>query len=338
LLDRPLASAQGRWHAREGLLLVLTDESGRRGLGEASPLPGYSRETVADCARALTDVHLRPAPDCAGLDALPAARFALETALLDLEGQRRALPLTECLSGAPARRVLPVNALVDASVALADLVPAVQALLARGYSTLKLKVGRADVPFEQELEALRTLRRAVGHAVALRLDANGAWTVEQARRHLDALAEIAPEFVEEPTRGAGLLSLGPTAVPWAADESLTDPALVDALLSAPGCRAVVLKPALLGLHAARALALRAQVRGLGVVVTHLFDGPVALAAACELALSLPVAPLACGLDPHAGLSAWPSVPVPQCAEAGFVRVSSAPGLGLSSESREVLGG
>jgi hypothetical protein len=83
------------------------------------------------------------------------------------------------------------------------------------------------------------------------------------------------------------------------------------VLEHPGCASLVLKPALHGFFGARDLGLRAIDRGKQVVVTHMFDGPVALAAACELALSLPAAPLACGLDLHGALDAYPPLAVPQ---------------------------
>ena len=90
-----------------------------------------------------------------------------------------------------------------------------------------------------------------------------------------------------------------------------------------------LKPAILGsLLVARDLALQARARGKDAVVTHLFDGPVALAAAAELALSLPAPALAAGLDPHDRLGDWPAIVVPQLARRGVVRAASAPGLGL----------
>src|SRR6202044_983677 len=108
----------------------------------------------------------------------------------------------------------------------------------------------------------------------IRLDANAAWTEDEARRRLEQLAPIAPAFVEQPVAAERLPLLGPSAVPGAADESLAIPELVEPLLSSPGCAAVVLKPTILGgLLRARALALRAQARGIGVVVSHLFDGP-----------------------------------------------------------------
>jgi L-alanine-DL-glutamate epimerase-like enolase superfamily enzyme len=133
---------------------------------------------------------------------------------------------------------------------------------------------------------------------------------DEARQRLAELEALRPQFVEQPTSSAALAELGRCAVPWAADESLQDPQQLAPLLDAAGCVAWVLKPALLGLRRARELALLAQQRGLGVVITHLFDGPVGLAAACELALSLPTVPWACGLDRHPGLAAWPAVALP----------------------------
>ena len=75
--------------------------------------------------------------------------------------------------------------------------------------------------------------------------------------------------------GAALLSLPALPLPWAADESLADPALAEALLALPPGRrpgALVLKPAQLGLARCLTLADAAAARGLGLIVTHSFDG------------------------------------------------------------------
>jgi L-alanine-DL-glutamate epimerase-like enolase superfamily enzyme len=73
----------------------------------------------------------------------------------------------------------------------------------------------------------------------------------------------------------------------------------------------VLKPAVLGgLMHARRIARLAHAQGVDTVVSHIYDGPIALAACAELALSIPDT-RACGLAPHAGLTAWPSVRIPQ---------------------------
>ncbi len=320
---RPVGNARTSWTARESLILQLHDTEGRIGQGEAAPLPGYSLDPLPAVSSALLGVHARigsPALE-AELSDLPSARFALETAILDLEGQRRGLAMSALLgasSGAPVAR----SGLVDSL----DPAKSARALIARGLQTLKIKVGKG---LPEDVASVTLLRETVGSLISLRLDANGAWSVTQARENLARLAHLGIELVEEPTAGAGLLALGTCAIPWAADESLRDRALAAALLDDPACTVFVLKPQLLGLLRARDLAALAIARGKTVIVTHLFDGPIAMAAACELALSLSVAPLACGLDLHPGLGDENDVDLPHLATRGFIVPSPLPGLGLA---------
>jgi L-alanine-DL-glutamate epimerase-like enolase superfamily enzyme len=83
----------------------------------------------------------------------------------------------------------------------------------------------------------------------------------------------------------------------------------------------VLKPAHLGLSRCLVLAETAATRGLGLIVTHSFDGDIGHAAACALAAALPAKPWPCGLAPHPGLSQ----PAPARA---WLPVPSTPGLGV----------
>ena len=331
--------------------LHLTDEEGRHAIGEASPLAPFSREDVAACDRALAHVAVRlgeidddaPAAGAVAaalqrlgrsLSAVPAARFALETALFDLIGRRRGLSVAACL-GPGGYRSVPVNALLlpDPLTTLADRAAA---LAASGFGVIKIKLrARDEDGFARELAALRAVRERLPLPFELRLDPNAAWAPDLARRRLAALVPVAPSYVEQPVDAASLHRLGACAVPWAADESLADPERVEALLSSPGCAAFVLKPAILGgLLRARELALRAQARGIAVVITHLCDGPFAMAAAAELALSLPLPPLACGLAPHEDLAAFAAafggLDVPQLARTGAVQSSGGPGLRVTS--------
>jgi hypothetical protein len=133
-----------------------------RGLGEASPLPGYSPDTLADCRAALEG-----GPDT------PAAEFARFAARLDDEGRRTGRP-AHALLGARRDR-LPLAALVT------DLAGA-EGAVARGIAALKVK--RADWDLLPEL-------RARWPAIELRLDANGA-AVDAC-----ALARFAPVYIEE---------------------------------------------------------------------------------------------------------------------------------------------
>ncbi len=338
----PVGAARARVSARRGALLTLTDDRGAWGQGEASPLPGYSREALDAVLSTLADVHARF--DEGALDdplralaapwvgALPgSARFAVETALCDLAARRRGVPLHVLLAGRAASAFVPVNAYAGAALD-AGLLDAASDALVRGVTTVKVKLTGAEADFAREVEALVALRRALPGAWRLRLDLNGAWRVAEATpERFASLARCAPEFVEQPVVVGALRALGWRQLPWAIDESLEDPddlAYALARRQSGGCCAAVIKPAVHGLLGALDLGRRAHAAGLGVVVTHLFDGPVALAAACELALSLP-APWACGLDRHAGLAAWPAVDVPQREDPRFITPARGPGLGLA---------
>jgi o-succinylbenzoate synthase len=329
-LSAPVANARSEWHEREGLMLEIRDEKGRLGQGEASPLPGYSRESLDECLVALAGS--RKLSGGAGLPA--AASAAIDAAVLDLRGHQLWVPSHSLLvdgrcPAVPLSAAIPTD---DLERALAET----DAALSRGIRTLKLKIGRPGA-FQDELGTARAIRRIAGAAIALRFDANGAFTIGEARERLSALAELQPELVEEPVADGRLDGLEDTPVPLAIDESLHFPdrrAAVDAALKRGLIKAVVLKPMLLG-GATRCLELADRMAGYGVafVVTHTWDGPIALALGATLALTLatkyPGRVLACGLDRHPGLSAWPNVALPFL-RPDRIAPNELPGLGLES--------
>ncbi len=337
-----LTQAQGR--GRPFVRLALEDEAGRVGIGEASPLAGFSADDAASCAHALRGIEARLgslregvedaiAPVVPALRALPSARFALETALFDLVGRATGRSVAALLAGDDLHAEVAVNGLLDASAD--DLVAAGTDLVARGRTALKIKLrARDEEGFVREKRALEALRQALPPPFEIRLDPNAAWALEQARRRLAALAPLAIRFVEQPVAPEELVHLGPLPVPWAADESLRLPGLAEALAGSPGCAAFVLKPAVLGgLLPALRIARIAAEKGVDLVVTHLFDGPVGMAAACELARALPRAPLASGLDAHPLLTNFPQLAIPQHTRAGRVTAAARPGLGFTEEEQ-----
>lgn len=245
-------------------------------------------------------------------------------ALLDLAGKLRGAP-SFALLGERQPSPFALAALLGKACDPA-LGARAQRALQDGFTTLKLKIG-VDEP-ARELEALRTLRSEIGPDVRLRLDANRAYDARDVAERLAELATIAPELVEEPTDIVGLPTTSP--VPLALDESLQGVSAADlaARLEVPSVRAVVLKPMALGgiLHC-RALARVARERGLSVVVSHLFDGPLGLAGAALLAFDVGSPDTAMGLGPHAGLDVWPEPRAPAVSGA-WLRPWSGAGLGL----------
>ncbi len=343
-LGADASNASRAWRERRGLLLEICDREARIGQGEASPLPGFSSDTLAEARADLLGVDWAGLPDldpcdgllddigaalsAAGLNA-PAARFAAETALLDLAGQAAGLPVHVVLAGTgpgsgaggSRRPAVPLAALLTG-----DLLASAAERVEEGYGCLKVKVGRAPA---EELALLGALRVELGDGVLLRADANGSLDAEVAQGWLQSAADLGLEFVEEPLPLASLPEVLPSPVPIAIDESLDsgDDSGLAAALEAGGYRYVVLKPAYHG-GALRCLRLAAEARSLGAlpVVSHLLGGPVALAAAAELALALPPGPAA-GLAPHAGLSTWPALELPAYGRAEILS-HDRPGLGL----------
>ena len=294
-----------------GLLVGVTDSSGRTGWGECSPLPGRSPDDLESCRRALDS-----GASMDDLEGLPAARFALDCAHHDLEAQARSVSVAELLADRPAPSV-PTSQVVMLDD---DTEPP-------PCAAWKVKVGSGD--FEDELAALIRLRKRAP-AGRMRIDVNRQWPRQRVAEYLERLVPLDLEWVEEPTSAEHLLELGSSPVPIAVDESTTDhPGCARLAIERGLARFVVIKPMLLGSFAeALAWAEYARHWQAAVVVSHLFDGPVALAAYAELAVALwqrgDPAP---GLGWHRGLGAYPDVSVPQL--AGDRLRSAGPGLGVA---------
>jgi len=318
-LEEPVANARAQWSRREGALVQLLSDDGAMGQGEASPLPHYSPDSLAECHAALSsypwqevDAFLE-APDLSSLTRaleplsveVPAARFAVESALLDLLSERCDPWELLGLHGPPKGGAIPRAQLLAQGTISARVAEGASALRS-GVEVLKVKLGLAD--FSDELADLRTLRAELGDEFGLRLDVNQGWTEEQVVERLAALAPLRVELVEEPVPWRSLAGLGSSPVPLALDESLQDPEVMGALPALAGdglVSAVVLKPTVLGgLARCLSIASSAQSLGLGVVVSHCFEGPVAYASAARLARLLPE-PWPCGLAPHGGLGMSP---------------------------------
>lgn len=299
----PAAVSDGRnaWRERSGWLLVV-ERDGVRGIGEASPLPGFDGATARDARR-------------------KALRFALETAILDAEARRRGLRFANLIVDA-ALALVPVNAVVhdvDGAVAAA----------ARGRQTLKVKVG-AD--HARTMTTLRAIREALPD-IALRVDANQTWPLAEVEARLGAIAALRVEYVEEPAPGLAPGLTSPLPVPVALDESLADPerdTWLERALASGAVGALVLKPTVLGgILVCRRLAALARAHGAAVNVTHALEGPVAHAACAELARALSLRGAA-GLDHHAVLATW-AIEVPQLAETSIIPASGA-GLAIDIDA------
>lgn len=334
-LRAPAKSAAGTWTERASLTLLLEDDNGLSGLGEAAPLPGFSPDELADARGALAGLLGTTFPDYTRRDLgaaladlvrpLPSAsaRLALETALLDVWARQASVPSWALLrSHAGSEFDLPLSLWLPST--REGALQAAHGALVRGIRSFKVKLDGRDAS-DQGVPILEALRADLGANVELRADANRSLTPDQTRALAPRLRELRVVWVEEPTPDGSSLELG---VPVALDESLAGgkPSARD--LRATGVVALVLKPTVLGgLSPCLQLAAAASDAGVVSVVSHTLEGPLGAMSAATLALVLGPGRPADGLAPHSGLFGAR----PPCFHPAADRLIAwrTPGLGLS---------
>lgn len=196
----------------------------------------------------------------------------------------------------PARRdSIPVNATVPA-VAASE----VEAVLARfdGCRTAKVKVAEPGQVLADDVARVRAVRHHLGPEGRVRVDANGAWNVDEAERAVHALAEFDLEYVEQPCAEVEELAdlrerIGYLDIPLAADESVRKAADPLRVARAGAADLLVIKAQPLG-GVRTALAIVAEA-GLPAVVSSALDTSIGLAMGAALAAALPELDFDCGL-------------------------------------------
>lgn len=128
----------------------------------------------------------------------PTANFAwagIDMALLDLCGKETHQPIYRFLGGALRDEV---DYFCYLSWGVDDeLLSQCRKGIAAGYGVFYLKVG---INFDDDLRRVALVREAIGPTAKLRLDANGAWSVAEARHHIRALRDFEIDFFEQPVR------------------------------------------------------------------------------------------------------------------------------------------
>lgn len=293
----PFRTALGTSHIARNLIVELETDFGPIGLGSCAPLPRVTgesfkmalealevigRELVGACplrAELIRELACKIAPNC------PAARAAVDIALFDILGQVARRPLYRLLGGYRDAIQTDITIGLRGPAEMAqDALRAVEA----GFRALKLKVGTG---LEEDVERVRAVRDAVGPDVEIRVDANQAWSVQEAIRAAKALGKLDVAFIEQPTPAGGLEGLArvrhESPVPIMADEAVKSPP--DAL------RAVELEAVDLiniklmkcgGIWEAMKIAAIAEAAGVGLMVGCGGEGRVSITAGAHLAGAL----------------------------------------------------
>lgn len=297
-LKIPIWSGKTKLTQRDGLLIEILDQDGYRGLGETAPLPGYSCETLEQTQTQLFQVarelNGRKIHDghfyCPGGGYFPSVLYGLETAFFSLQQAR--LEEEERFRLSPT---VAVNGLVQPGD-FSQLEEQLAQVLALGFRTIKLKVGRKTI--KEEINMVHKISSLLPPGVHLRLDANRLWNLEQAVVFGLGIKGIELEYIEEPCKDYECLQefYHRTSLPIALDESLVSAAFSFASIPV-GVVALVLKPSRLGgVYCLLEWMEKALQKGLKPVLSSCFEAGPGFAQLLYLCSMLHGVESASGLD------------------------------------------
>jgi len=254
-LVTPFRTSFGTQHERE-VLLVRACTSAADGWGECVAMeePLYSSEYV-DGAEAVIRTHLLPrlfaVDDMSAADVAPTlhaikghamAKAALEAAILDAELRAAGTRLVDHLGG--VRDAVDAGVSVGIMSSIPVLLDAVAGYLDEGYRRIKLKIEPG-----WDVDPVRAVRERFGDDLLLQVDANTAYTLEDAP-HLARLDPFDLLLIEQPLDEEDVLGHAKLAreirTPVCLDESITSARLAEAAIELGACAIVNIKPGRVG--------------------------------------------------------------------------------------------
>jgi L-alanine-DL-glutamate epimerase-like enolase superfamily enzyme len=277
------------------VLLRLTADTGESGVAEVTVKPTWGGITARSLSATIEDIFIPlvrtldlsdPHAVRRALDRIPenlAAKALVDNACWDLHASALRRPLWSHWGG---RKRVDVSWAVTRQTPQAMAEEAVAMCARHGFRTLKVKGGQG---FETDIEGIRAIRAATGEGVALYVDANGAYAMEQAADYARAVADAGATVIEDPC----------PLIPDAAFERLRRqspiPLLVDfgswsvrdaRLFLEHGAQALSVKPGRFGLSESRLMAEAAGRVGCGIVAGLMGESTLGTFAALQFAAAL----------------------------------------------------
>lgn len=339
--DVPLRKAS--LPTRQGILVRLRSADGFEGWGQAMPHSGVVTdnneaevvEVALDAARSDLASQQAGLPLCDWLR--QAGSYAPSGDAKKVSSRHSAQVSPEATPVSPS--AIPVNALISGGVAgevAGDVAKSGKLAADAGLPAVKLKVGSRKL--EDDIARVRALREAAGSEIAIRLDANGAWSPSEALQALRSFMPFDIEYIEEPLASISssnyLAALADIAarspIPVAADESISSVADLSRLPKL-GIPVAVVKPAVLGNLRELFAASRALLdEGVKVVASSALDSSIGIACAAHFAAALGLSHTPCGLATARWLA--DDLAEPLKIADGQISLPSTPGLGITPKT------
>jgi muconate cycloisomerase len=343
---RPHILAMATMHAQSMVLLRLTDSDGASGLGEGTTIGGlsYGDESPEGIKLAI-DTYIAPLlqdQDISQIGAVMArinkhvagnhiAKCAVETALLDLQGKRLGVPVSELIGGGRRRDAFPVAWTLASGDTARDIDEAEAMLAARRHAIFKLKIGKRSV--EADVAHVAAIKRALGDRASVRVDVNQGWSEAQADRGMAMLQDGGVDLVEQPVGKRHVAAMARLSakhiIPLMADEALHGPLEAFDLAARGAARIYAVKIAQSGgLLPAHAVGMIADAAGIGLYGGTMLEGSVGTAASAHVFACLPA--LEWGTELFGPLLLTDDIVTQPLTYADFqLQVPSVPGIGVA---------
>lgn len=254
ILDFKQASgtSRGILRTKETWFFILKHE-GKEGVGECGILRGLSVDDVPDYESKLqyacNNIHLGLDELYTQLKAYPSIQFGLEMAFQSLKS-KSAFELfpSEFTKGNAS---IPINGLIW--MGSEDFMKQqIKDKIEAGFSCIKMKIGAID--FDTEMKLLKSIRKEFSVSdIELRVDANGAFSKEEALLKLQELSELQLHSIEQPIKQGQIEAMtklcAETPLPIALDEELIgvfDAEKKAELLQQISPQYIILKPSFVG--------------------------------------------------------------------------------------------
>ncbi len=282
---RPAGTSRGVYTTRDVWYLHATSEDypGHTGIGECAPLPHLSCDDISDYGIKLREVcdevERTGVIDSERLRRYPSMAFGIETAISHMRCGDYAFSDTMFSRGEAG---IPINGLIWMG-SYDYMLQQVEAKMRAGFRCIKLKIGAID--FDRELSLIRHIRSHFSSKeIEIRVDANGAFSPEEALDKLKRLAELDLHSIEQPIRAGQPEEMGRLAelspLPVALDEELIEATSLEAkreLLNTIRPGYIVLKPSLHGgIAGSTEWIEEAERRGIGWWVTSALESNIGL--------------------------------------------------------------
>jgi O-succinylbenzoate synthase len=222
---KPSGTSRGILTTKTSWFIVVSDNTlpEWRGIGEVGHLNGLSPEPFDSIEPKLKDV-------CAqinayltsenGLENFPSIRFALEQIHFSLHQKKQELLFPSAFT--EGKMDIPINGLIWMGPK-EEMRKQIREKIDSGWKCVKLKIGALH--FEDELSLLRELRKEFSAAeIEIRVDANGAFSIQDAAEKINRLSELNLHSIEQPIAVKQWEEMAKlcrtTALPIALDEEL----------------------------------------------------------------------------------------------------------------------